>query len=255
MNNENQPIDRRRLAIGIIVVFVLVCVFAVIFYFATRNSRMVVITNIDSCAEKLPSSQKETVFAQIYPFIEAQNKINEVGNKNTYTGVIREGTCTTKEYEDNGLKSSNARFILDIEDAEQSYRVSFNWIKTGDVQSPEIDLGSANLNCLLEEDLIYGDFRCNSNPLIQAANSGTDPILSIIPYFGNGYSLSPTLSSTSASGYSIILTFDPPEEVQLNGTIENFKESRRKMMESYLRDHDVDIDNYSIIERHKIVGF
>ncbi|MCL1839768.1 hypothetical protein FWF89_02080 [Candidatus Saccharibacteria bacterium] len=252
MNNDNQFKIRKRALIIVAIIFLAVCAFAIWYYLFTMHNNMIVITNIDSCAERLPASQRDTVFRQLYPFIREQNSVNGIDSQPTYHAVIRDNTCRTKDYERDGLRSSNARFILDIEELNQSYRVSFNWIKTGDPQSPEIDLGSTNVNCLLEEYLIYGDFNCDQNPLIQASNSGREPILSLIPYFGDGFSLSPTLSATSKSGYSIILTFDPPQIIYLEGPLEPFLESRRTMMRQFLQDNDINIDEYGIIENFRI---
>ncbi|MFV0484708.1 MAG: hypothetical protein ACK5MU_00535 [Candidatus Saccharimonadales bacterium] len=244
---------RRVLVVGVGVVFLLAVAAVVANYFLTRHNDMVVIDNIDTCAERLPGSRKDAVFRNLYSYVEKQNEVNGVETARTYHAVVRSDSCKVTEYESDSYLNYNAKFIMDIEELGYSYRVNFSWVKSGDAKHPNLDLGSVNVNCLLDDDLIYGEFGCEKNSLILTADSGGDAILALLPYFGDGYMLTPTLSSSSASGYTIILTFDPPSSVYMDGSYDTFREGRRAMMREFLKENDIDIDDYELAENFKIV--
>lgn len=251
-NEESQILLKKRLAIGLVATFLIACIAIVIYCILTNNNRKVIITNLDSCATDMPADDRDDLFRKLYDFVEAQNQTNSKSSQPHYDAVIRTDSCQNKSYEYEGQKSYTATAILDIESAKQSYQISFNWVKSSEISIENIDLGSVQVSCLTQNELIYGDFNCDQNPLINSTGSDNDPILAILPYFGDGFSLSPTLSADSASGYSIIITYDPPESVYLGGTLETFQNERKQMAENYLESQNIDISRYTFIEKYAV---
>ena len=253
INDEERLIrNKKRIAIGLAIVFLVACIAIFAYYLLNRHNEMVVITNLNTCVTDMSSADQDEIFRSIYPYIKEQNAVNLIPTQASYEGIVRAGTCQTQDYDIDGQKSHYTEFILDIPTLQQSYRISFNWVKTYEEKLPETDLGHAGVSCLEPEELIYDDFNCDQNSLITTINANGDPILEVLPYFGDGYSLSPTLSTESSSGYSIILTYDPPSEVYLGGTLAEFQAERYKMMENYLKSKNIDISNYTIIEKYVV---
>lgn len=252
-NRELQPKQIKLIIIVASSVFLAICAIAIFSYFTTRYNGMVVVENIDSCAIGLPTDRKNTIFRRLYQFVESQNQTNNQPTTSTYSGIIRANSCQSADDTNaNGeLLSSAASFILDIAELQYSFRVQFSYFKNNKQPDEYVDIGFPLVTCLQPSKAIYPDFNCEDNELILATNDNPIylEIFSVFPYFGEDYNLTYTFSPDSVTGYSIIITYTPPESVYLDGTYDEFITSRRQMAENFLSNNNIDIDDYSIIER------
>lgn len=213
---------------------------------------MVVVANLDECAVGIERTMKESVFTTIYQYVKAQNEVGDKVTDKTYEAVIRDGTCATEDFknEKDKLVSTGVKAILDIDELQYSYLMRFSYIKPGSDRNEYVDLGTTMLTCLREKEMIYQDFGCNQNQLIKDTSLDVTywEIFSALPYVGDGFTLTYTLSPESISGYSIVFKYNVPESAFKNGTYGEFIAERRKMAENYLRERGVDLDDYSLIE-------
>lgn len=247
--------ERKKVKIFVVicvVAFIGAVVFAIFNYLYVNYNNMVKVVNLGDCAEGVSKAIKETTFSNLYEFVTYQNKINDKDMASTYDGMVREGTCTVRDSinQEGKMTFTSVDFILDIEELQYSYRVEFNYIKPGSDRSEYVDLGSTMVSCLREREMIYPDFGCDKNELILNTNGYAIDweIFSALPYIGDGYTLTYTLSPESVSGYSIVFKYNIPEDEFKNGTYEDFIKKRREMAKDYLKDNNVNLDDYSLIE-------
>lgn len=250
--------ERRKIKIIVIVAaigFLGLAIWIVLRWQYKDYSNMVIISNMDECATKVEWAMKKEVFSTLHQYIESQNGLNHHDTLSTYEGVIRQNTCILKDYknEQGKVVSTAVKFILDIEELQYSYQVQFDYIKPGSDRSEYVDLGSTQVSCLRDKEMIYPGFKCDENELILGVNgSAIDwEIFSAAPYVGDGFTITYTLSPESVSGYSIVLKYTPPESVFKNGTLDSYLAERRKIAEDYLKSKGVNLDEYSIIESKK----
>lgn len=253
MNNERSRV--RIFVICCALVFIGFVVFVIYNYLHINYTEKVKVINIDKCASGIQKETKETVFANLYQYVLYQNELTDRITQPTYEGVVRSDTCFVKDNLNakDRIVSTSVDFILDISELEYSYRVKFNYIKPGSDRSEYVDLGSTQVSCLRDEEMIYPGFKCDENELILGVNgSAIDwEIFSAAPYVGDGFTITYTLSPESVSGYSIVLKYTPPESVFKNGTLDSYLAERRKIAEDYLKSKGVNLDEYSIIESKK----
>ena len=215
----------------------------------TSNRYKVIIDNIKSCSQGISTTSKDLLGTQLYSYINSQNNITNTTNSNTYHATLRESSCKTKEFKDDKGVSYQTTAIIDFQSLLYSYKVTYNWTKNTNIPK-ELDLGSIALYCLPEQDLIYSNFDCESLPNIKTES---DPILSALPYFNQYFSVIPTTSTDSTSGYGIIITYNPSEEVYLSGNTDTFEQETNQIIEQYFLENNIDLDNYTITKKYAII--
>ena len=115
INDEEHLIrNKKRIAIGIAVVFLVACIAIFVYYLLNRHNEMVVITNLNTCVTDMSSADQDEIFRSIYPYIKEQNAVNLIPTQASYEGIVRAGTCQTQDYDIDGQKSHYTEFILDI---------------------------------------------------------------------------------------------------------------------------------------------
>ena len=112
------------------------------------------------------------------------------------------------------------------------------------------DVGNVFVYCIEEKDRIYDDFGCTDTG---AADTVTDPILLLAPKVADGCFIQPTTSGTSNSGYSIIIVYDPPSSVYMEGDEVAFKADCKAKAMKYLEENKINLDDYLIFEKTQIV--
>ena len=241
---------RRNIILSLVVlaVFVLVIMFSVMVKNIEAEKNKLFLDNIESCAQGISEYSKDPLFSKLYPVVKKQSEMAGVDVATNYHGVLRDGSCLTREYTNSdGVTSYATKAIVDIEELGFSYKIHFSWIKTN---NQSIDLGFPEVSCLASDELIYGEFDCASNP---TTTTETDDIFRVSPKFGDGWSISPTTSKTSKSGYGIILTYDPPSNVYTEGRFGKWSEEKTQEVYDYLQESGINIDNYEIIKKYAIV--
>lgn len=246
-----EGLSRRRLLllIGGMVGFVMIIVLISIVLINYRQEKYkAIIDNIEECSGGISQFSKDVLFENVYNLVDAQNNIEQIETKETYHALLRENTCETKEYNGGEIVSYKTYAIIDIEEVGYSFKIGYSWIKN----SETVDLGSVEATCLSSDELIYGEFNCKDNPMILTAIE-LDPILNILPYFGENYIIKPRLDENEdGEYYTIVIEYNPPESVYENGEVEEFRNSRKQMATNYLINQGIKLDEYVIEETFAI---
>ena len=249
MSDEERLIrNRKRVllvsAIGFVVLVILSVFMA---HFANINQK-VFVKGLDDCLTELRPSDKEIVLKRLFTRVKDQNDTNGKGSENSYDAVVRDGSCRTEEAVDDGQSYVAANFIMDIESLKYSFRIRYDYIpKNKEVNKKSYaDLGTVNVYCLDEKDMIYPDFGCSKSPL---SLEEPDPIKLVAGNVFDGCSITYTSSGTSKSGYAIVLRYKPAEKVYLEGTYGAFKTKCYNEAMKYLKDAKINLDDYYFYEK------
>lgn len=187
--------NRRFLLFASIFLVVLVALGVVISVFFTSQKQptnTAVIENLSSCSKNFNSKLVDLMNNSIYRYIKIANDYNAVESTETYTAVLREGTCREiNETSGQSIRATEA--IIDIEGAKQSWNIYYEWYgEDASEDTLQTDLsGVATLTCLPEDQLIYDAFNCEK--AITNHTYGTDvvdPILPYVPYTSTSFNLS-----------------------------------------------------------------
>ena len=245
----NQPLQIKKIAaIATIGLAILISV-SIIIKIITANNQKVIIQNLTSCSENISAPAKNLLFTQLYPYINQQNQLSNTPTASTYYATFRDNSCQTTEFKDQAGASYQTTAIIDLESLKYSYKITYYWTKSTNAPK-DVDLASVSLYCLTDKELIYGPFDCQSLPGIQIES---DPILSILPYFGDGFTVTPTLSTTSNSGYGINILYNPSTSIYLSGETEKFQTEADDNIINYLTSHGIIIEDYTLTRRYAIV--
>ena len=248
---NNQPLLSTKKLIFISSIAVLsIIVISILIKILTDNHHKVIINNISTCSPNITIAASDHLSSQFYSYITEQDNLNNVATNNTYHANFRESTCQTEEFKDDNGISYKTTVITDFTDRQYSYKITYYW--TAKANTPKnIDLASLSVYCLSDQDSIYPDFNCAKLPNIQQE---ADPILSLLPYFGEHFSLRPSVSTTSTSGYGIIITYDPPESIYLSGRVAEFQQQTDATITDFLSAHHINIEDYSLVKKFAVVG-
>lgn len=231
-------------AIGFVVLVIISVLMA---HFANINQK-VLVKDLDDCLAELRSSDKEIVLKRLFARVKDQNETNGKDSKSSYDAVVRDGSCRTEKAVDDGQAFTAANFIMDIESLKYSFRIRYSYIpkNTEIKKNSYADLGTVNVYCLDEKDMIYPDFGCSNSKM---AMEEPDPIKLIAGNVFDGCSITYTTSGTSESGYAIVLNYKPAEKVYLEGTYGAFKTKCYNEAMKYLQDANINLDNYYFYEK------
>ena len=141
-------------------------------------------------------------------------------------------------------------FIVDVESVQQSYRIKYFYGELEGSQETELS-ASVQLFCLAASEVIYENSVC---PL-SSDFSRSDPIEYLLPkdFPADRYSLESTYSTTSSSGFRIIITLDPPESVYLSGETDAFEKETYEKVAEFLKTNGLDPENYEYFYKYKVV--
>ena len=112
-------------------------------------------------------------------------------------------------------------------------------------------MGSVEATCLNPGDLLYGEFNCKANSMI-LTKTDLDPILDVLPYFGDHYTIKPQLSTDNNGNqfYVINIEYNPPDSVYLGDNFESYIAERKQSALDYLQGQGIDLNNYKIEETY-----
>lgn len=209
--NYEYPVQRKRHRLILLsAAAVLLAVFAAAFL-AVQNrqpAHTVSIRDVGQCSPRINGGVTAGLERDLYGYVKAANNYNHLATLTRYTAKLRSGSCTQKESQtsvgvnekDQTVKTSSV--TVDIPGAKQSWRITYGWILRG--EKINTDLGTLQVECLPEKDLIYGTFQCNK--VLSKLRYGTDkydPILPYMPYNGAGFDLkyNPTTRQVTATIY------------------------------------------------------
>lgn len=170
-----------RKKIIIVSSIVLLIVLLVVLVFSLRNpyGDELTISNLDSYTNGKPSNKNSLQAAKrnLYLTINKNNK-KPIGNNSIKDIVVRKGSFRQKLKNNDTLYSVS--FIVDSKSLGQSYVVEYQWSRDG---NPEhLEEYGAGITCLAIDQLIYGDFNCVDDRIIEQGVENYDPIEKVLPY-------------------------------------------------------------------------
>lgn len=232
--------------IMLIVVPVIVVLIIVIVYLVVSPSEImepgIIINNFEEVLPDVPNGTRKRIEERLYATVE-ESGIKDVPEEGAMIrlgsndGFALQGTFHVGD------------FIVDIGAVQQSYIVKYFYgYMVGENETEPS--ASATLYCIEDpSQMIYADFDCKAN----RDYTRPDPVQYVLPYETDSYALTYTYSLTSASGYAVVVTYNPPEEVYLEGRLEQFENESMGEIYSYLTGAGVNPDDYEFIYKYKIV--
>lgn len=187
--------DRKKIIVAVsVLIGISVLVVVILLVRKDTESGVVVINNISSCSKSIHKDVAHDVFTKTYGLVKTANDYNQKTTAPRYEATIRKDSCdepilheVTNESGDT-VDVKTSVVIVDIPEAKQSWTIQYDWVtKKGDASR---DLGSITPQCLPDDQLIYGDFKCAN--IVSYMKYGTDkydPILEYMPYDGEGFNL------------------------------------------------------------------
>lgn len=143
------------------------------------------IDNFAEYFEDTPRDKKDALFAGLYNIVADNAEANGLSEIPKSGAMIRDGSALNEYNKQDKLHVGE--FIVDIESIGQSYAGYFEW---SDDNNAPFSGYTTLYTCLVKEDLVYGQFKCND----MFANSVTTkfPITQYLPdtvdYFSDNYS-------------------------------------------------------------------
>jgi hypothetical protein len=243
----------KRNAIISVLILLVVCVVAVLILMRSSSqtkSGHVVIDNLSDCSKNVTDGTVNDVETGVYKLVKSANDYNKLATAKSYKATIRKGTCqtTSKVVTDNStqkkLTIQSSTIIVDIAVAKQSWKITYDWV-TKDTGKVNVDLGTIQPSCLKVDQLLYGDFKCDS--VLSLAQHGTDkvdPILQYMPYSGAGFTM-----EYDADTKTVSVAFQPPPDAH---DIPLFIANTKAIIPYWFQKRGLDQSQYKIIYSDQI---
>ena len=225
-----------------IIVILIIIMFVVILQPGRIEELRLVIDNIEEVLPDVPSETVHLIEEKLYMQV-LESGVDMVPEDGA---IIRENSWDGFTIQD---KLYVGDFIVDIASVDQSYIMSYYYGELPD--NNEMESAASVMTYCIEDpsEIIYVDFECRANHDF----AKPDPIQYILPRLFDGYSLSYTYSLTSDSGYAIVVTYNPPESVYLDGKVEEFENESMSKIRSFLIQEGLDPERYEFVSKYEIV--
>jgi hypothetical protein len=243
MMNNSLSSQKKLFVVALIAVLVLFSIILITKQRTPQKPFTVHITNLGSCTKNIHSEPEEDISGEIYSLVKSANDYNKKESPPSYEGTIREGSCkllVDKNVTGFSGKRSSVKatsIILDIPEAKQSWKITFDWITKK--EKVDTNLGDMSPECLPKEGLVYGDFNCEK--IMSLARYGTDkydPILQYMPYTGQGFYLEYNPNTRAVRAQIRV----PEKEANNTELIENNKYA----VSYWFKHRKLDIKNYKV---------
>jgi hypothetical protein len=168
---------RRNIIIGaVILIFLFIITVA---YMNTRNpyGDELSIANLDSFTKDKPAILN-AIKSNLYKVVK-MNTHKEIKSNSIKDILIRKDSFS-QEYNPK-FTLHTVKFIVDIASLKQSYAVSYQWVDDKKYFTNMDEYGS-EITCIPIDKLIYGDFKCVDERIIEQGVRQYDPIALILPY-------------------------------------------------------------------------
>lgn len=204
----NQDQSSRRTVIIILSIAVVVAGgILMALYFVFNSTSGVKIANLDSCSPSINPSIEEAITGTLLHYVEEANSHNGKMTMGDYQALVREGSCSQTDY----TTFKRAKMIVDIEQANQSWLVEYDWIRRG---QEWLDLGDIAISCLSQDQLIFGDFDCDNLEVFRTGRAYTlvpvFPIEQHLPYQGRYYTITSLVDQDGALQIVIKINMKKP---------------------------------------------
>lgn len=245
---NNRSINKSWVILVILILVATIVLFVVIYKkTGTQPNGTVYITNLSSCTPNINKAVVDELFSSTYGLVTEANTYNRASTAPKYTASIRSGSCkqtsqnSSPGYDGNTQLVKTSSITLDIPEAKQSWKLSFDWVISEDINT---DLGTIIPECLPPESLLYGDFNCYK--ILSLKEYGTDkydPILQYMPYTGSGFDLSYAPEAKTVTA----IIYIPTEEMNNQELIQNSKD----IVPYWFEHRGLNIGSYTVI--YKII--
>ena len=209
----------------------------------------VTIKNINTCSKGINPAILEDVSKTIYDFVDKANEYNKQQTLEHYNAIIRDKSCTksVQLIKTPGGKSrevKSAVVIIDVREANQSWKFSYDWLDEG--VPVDTVINGATPECLAKSELIYGEFNCEK--ILNIDTYGTDavdPIQPYMPYDGAGFRLEYNPDTKTVS----VIILPPP------GTkdVAAFTENTKAIIPYWFQKRGLDQSKYRVLYNSNIV--
>lgn len=177
-----------------------------------------VVMDFSACSSSISANTQNSLEIQAYHFVKGANTYNSVSTKRGYTGVIRNGSCSTKH----GDSVDTTSFIVDIAQAKQSWKITFNQLAAG---APPTDLGPITPSCVPENQLLYGNFNCTAALAnIVPPSVKTDPMFDYLPHSTLDYTLTATVDSSNKTILNAQLFLTEADQADPSAALAQYKQ-------------------------------
>lgn len=243
----NSTMRMTRSGLLIVGLLLLVITLGLVYLFSRVASNnepgTVSISNLSVCSKNMHVDIKHDLTKTLYGFVKSANDYSKKDTLPNYSSEIREGSCNPLDDEE--VKGSDGKklqvkttvAIIDIPEAKQSWKVSYQWV-TGKGEINTV-VNGATPSCLVEDELKYGDFSCDKVlSLVKYGTDKYDPILQYTPYHGQGFYLSYNPDTRAVKAEIRV----PEKDINNTELIEN-----NKYAVSYWFNHrKLEISNYNV---------
>ena len=238
-----QQTNRRLLTLAILAISLFFCLAIFLFTRQGKKESTVTITNISTCSSNIHPDTLGNLGTKIYASVKLANDYNKKETKKHYDATIRDKSCVTKLTK---VKSSggeerevrNSTVIVDIPEARQSWKFTYDWLKAGTPIDTVIN--GATALCLPKQDLKFGDFNCEKVLSIGTYDTpNADPILQYMPYTGEGFRL-----EYDPDDKSVYVIFTPQAG---NQDVATFNESTKAIIPYWFNKRGLDITKYNLV--------
>lgn len=175
---ERSKNKKLLIAVTLIMAFIV----SVFIYSATRNQYgdYLEISNLGEYTSGKPSNKDRInlIKHSLYKTV-SFNVDHELGNNSIRDVLIRKGSFSQIYDEDQRVHT--VTFIVDIKSLKQSYNVSYQW-PDEDATNEHINEYGTQVTCLPLDKLIYGNFDCVDERILEKGVENYDPIQQILPY-------------------------------------------------------------------------
>lgn len=238
---------RKSLILLSIVVLVVVAVLLSAFRInsgETSANKIVTIEGIDQCSSGINKNTATTAGTTLYGYVTLANDQNGVTSLPSYTATVRKGSCqqkadhTVDDGSGNQQKVKTSSLIVDISQAKQSWKITYDWVADG--ADSLTDIGTITPECLASNNLIYGDFGCAKVLNIQKYGTANyDPILQYVPYPGDGFTLDYDSESREVAA-TILMPVDQKDNQEL-------LQNNEAVVPYWFEHRGLDINKYKVI--------
>lgn len=173
-------VNKRVMFAGLGIVLLLALT-ALIVFTTTRNpyGDQIQIQNLDDFTSGKPKNDNSLQAAQRNLLLAVnQNRKTPVTGSSVTDAQARDGSFVQTKNENK--RTNSVSMTVDIKSLKQSYKVAYQWSDTS--SSENLDAYGGGVTCLAIDELLYGDFKCVDDQILEQGKENYDPVQKILPY-------------------------------------------------------------------------
>ena len=218
---------------------------AILFYMAHQDDGKIIIQGFDECASKIDDKRKKDVTGRLFDVI--NESLEEKARQRSYKGIIRANSCKAGDGINRTQVYTRVTMIVDIDSVHRSRVVTFDYVKTDIEQEDSYDAGPVEITCVTEGEQKYQDDNCVADEDPETVKYETDAIhnAQVVIDEIEGCYMQKIISATAASGFNIVVHYEPPVETSATDYAANSKKCLEQIKQSIIDDGGK-LENYNI---------